>query len=1139
LTKLVPPPARNRGTTQEPPRQEAEYDAGRDRRRSNSREKVSQQRVKEEATIKAEPNDELTPCAPTTLDATPTTPTDHDHAVQAPPQSSNIAPSQSSTTSRSPIRTRSMKTVEPYQQERTKQSARRPLTQEALSTFVQKRLRHGGVASIHMKDGQVRLWKCSARSTTQGIWWAVLDACDDGGRVTPGAPRLIMPDLMEITDLDDLTGPTDIVEVTTHKVKKNKQDPLPLSAIDHLAQRACMASRQQSAPKNVKEFKALLRATRKTLPRPMWKAWAGVVKGALTDILRARSSTEKNTAMSKFLCLCIDYLPEHAKPDAVKASLDRRTPLAKKAPTEKPAAPLDNDFAAIKKCSTLANQGLLKKAAQALMPAKVCSLGDPQWRAVFEQKYPSPLEALKHTIRVQQHPPFEGAKVTELLRRQGNGASGGLTGFTKELLTAAIAADQSISHDLGSLLAMILSEEFSDDVLDIFRASKFIGLEKPDKVVAGQLQKDGRPIAAPCALGKLLGGLCFDADAPKLPTWQHGIGVKGACHSIVARLRTQLQRGRFLLTLDGSNAFNAASQAAIERRMEKFEKERPHLRQFFRLQYYRPITLIDASGAELLQTEGVKQGCLVSAWAFDDVIADPLEAAAATVTDAQLAAYQDDATLSTTTVEGIAALFSAARNQLATVGIALNVSKCEVICPRALSPHEELVLRRCEAKPCACRHACSHQTERLRIVEHNDCAKILGAPIGAPGSEDKQHQMATTIVNKSLPFLDAVTHILLNARLSYTLLAVCGAPKFAYLASITPPNVMRDLYDVVDKRSAAAFAKITGVPKDTETIFEDHGGQLPRYTVRGPALYSELMSAALDADTVATARHDEATLATMPQHDNGNGINPPSSSQPCCAESQLIAKAHQRSATGLHANRWLHYGDGRLHYMKSPDFQRAVQFRCGRIKFRAKTCTCGFDLQAGHDIKTATHLMTCDHNGANFRTRHDIVVTKTVEYLRDEWGFAIEREPTQFPDLESNEHKRPDFMDIAPRGDAAAVVDFTCVTATCSTYIKEEHPAAIAAQKKIDKHAHCVEELPGYKFFPLAVEAAGHFDPTTLQLIKHLADGRVEAHEYRRFRDDFVDVVSTAVQIGNGGIINAAVSRNDRAAAKTHASFML
>jgi hypothetical protein len=71
-----------------------------------------------------------------------------------------------------------------------------------------------------------------------------------------------------------------------------------------------------------------------------------------------------------------------------------------------------------------------------------------------------------------------------------NGASGGLSGWTKELLSAAIAMDPSIANDLGIFLAEILSEHLDQIVADIFRASMLVALIKPSTVV------DIRPIGS-------------------------------------------------------------------------------------------------------------------------------------------------------------------------------------------------------------------------------------------------------------------------------------------------------------------------------------------------------------------------------------------------------------------------------------------------------------------------------------------------------------------------------------------------------------------------------------------------------------------------------------------------------------------
>ena len=113
------------------------------------------------------------------------------------------------------------------------------------------------------------------------------------------------------------------------------------------------------------------------------------------------------------------------------------------------------------------------------------------------------------------------------LRKQSNGASGGLSRWTKELLMAAVTIDATILDDLGVILARIVNEDAPSNVLEIYRCCQFTPL---DKELA---DLDVRPLAVGCAMQKLLASVCFLLDAPTLPKWQFGLGIPNATAFVV------------------------------------------------------------------------------------------------------------------------------------------------------------------------------------------------------------------------------------------------------------------------------------------------------------------------------------------------------------------------------------------------------------------------------------------------------------------------------------------------------------------------------------------------------------------------------------------------------------------------------
>ena len=76
----------------------------------------------------------------------------------------------------------------------------------------------------------------------------------------------------------------------------------------------------------------------------------------------------------------------------------------------------------------------------------------------------------------------------------------------------------------------------------------------------------------------------------------------------------------------------------------------------------------------------------------------------------------------------------------------------------------------------------------------------------------------------------------MDARLAYTFLRACGAPKMAYLCTVVNPTIMCTVYDQMDGMIAQGFSAITGVPADNPLIFAPSGGDLPSFRCFGPEL---------------------------------------------------------------------------------------------------------------------------------------------------------------------------------------------------------------------------------------------------------------------------------------------------------------
>jgi hypothetical protein len=719
----------------------------------------------------------------------------------------------------------------------------------------------------------------------------------------------------------------------------------------------------------------------------------------------------------------------------------------------------------------MAHQGLLRKSAQALAPAKVADMNDPSLFAAAQAKFPSPTVATSpvFNIPLRRFPAFDGLQVAAALNRQGNGASGGLFGYTKELLKAAVHCDQSILSDLGVVLAAILSEDFSQLALDVFRAASFVALEKD---VAPGAAPDIRPIGADCALQKLLGALCFAADAPAVAPWQLGIGRPHACAHILSQTRAAVAGGLAVLTLDGRNAFNSVSRRAIEARLQSSPV--PHLRQYFRLKYYAPTAMVarTTTGPRIIWcSSGTVQGSLPSGWFFADALHDVLDDVACTLR----LAYLDDITLADTP-DGLLDILPVLIQRLEAIGIALNLDKCELYSPVPLAP---ATLLRAEKFG-------------LKIIPPDGAFKIVGGCVGHPVASaaiigKKFEAIRTWFTRVQAPQLDA--------RLAYTLLRSCGVPKFNHLCAMHDCDLMTPFYTAMQDLQAQAMEQITGIPAHSPSLIRASGAGLPHWPTHGPHLRTA---------TLAALRGDRVQPSPTPV--DSVDIQHPSSS------------AHRASALGNHASSWMMFGRGTL---SGEEFATAMRLRCEYWPDSVGHCTCGFPFPVEDAMSCYAHLLHCPDNTFSALGRHDGVCSDIDALVRTA-GFHTRREPTDFGG--ELDEKRPDLTVFTAK--LSAVIDVTIVTNFCRSYcnLGAGAAAANARQKKDAKHAQNVESAGPYRFFPIVIESSGHCDSSIDDFSRFLAS-RLPFGAQKPFRAKMNHTIAAAVQRGNARIVQAAFAR--------------
>jgi len=723
-------------------------------------------------------------------------------------------------------------------------------------------------------------------------------------------------------------------------------------------------------------------------------------------------------------------------------------------------------------------QGLLKRACRTLGAEAPADLTDPLVNAKWRSKFPAPHAPVDHALLPQRRlPPIPGEIVHKCVSQLSNAASGGLSGWTKELLKPALSADPSIAADLGTLIAHICSEELGSEADKVVRSVSGFALRKDEGEKKKKDEGDVRPIAAGDAVQKLLGSTLFALDTPKTAIWQLGIGTPDGCAKILAATRGQLAGGASLFTWDGANAFNSISRAALAEAVARLNA--PHLQQYFRFKYLTPFRVVarTAGGVEeVLVTEGVAQGDLPSGFYFCEGIVAPVEKALSVAAPGVFTrGYFDDLTFAGSTAQ-LLALAKALAEEMAKIGLQTNWAKSDLLVQTPPSDAEAAEIAALGV--------------RLRLP--SDAVKLLGSPVGIDESIEAQRTIVSTKLASYDLFFARVTAPKLGRRLGYTLLRSCGTPKFVYLCSVVPPEIMSPFYLEMDACIRTAFSTISGV-MDPDVGFAPSGGALPSFVVNGPQLY---------ADSFARVSGLPATVPPPPPI-------PDASSTPFAS--------HCRSAVGNHAATWTLFTEHAQ--MSNDEFCCAMQLRCGAFRSIRPNCTCGF-LFGADPWTNLAHALTCKDNVYSYTDRHDEIVQELNRVLL-RWGFCTKYNSNEHLDARVD-NKRPDLVVFTSR--KSPVIDVTVVTNIAESHCRTYDPAAAAARAKTEKHATYVTASGDFEFFPVSCETSGSVDGSFDKLITSLSSC-LSFGQAKEFRRSLCFALSVSLQRGNARILSQFYAR--------------
>jgi hypothetical protein len=177
--------------------------------------------------------------------------------------------------------------------------------------------------------------------------------------------------------------------------------------------------------------------------------------------------------------------------------------------------------------------------------------------------------------------PISGTLVQKSLSKIGRGAAAAIDAWSRDLMSAAIAVDPTISEDLGVILTWIMEQGYTTLALDIVRASRLVAINKPDG--------GSRPITISSFLLKLLGICVLTRASPKLSKFQFAQAGASGGTTVVHRLRRLYNDGLAILKIDSTNAFGVCQRKKIQDAIQHMDGD---IKAYFAANYIRSIRLL-------------------------------------------------------------------------------------------------------------------------------------------------------------------------------------------------------------------------------------------------------------------------------------------------------------------------------------------------------------------------------------------------------------------------------------------------------------------------------------------------------------------------------------------------------------------